>query len=382
MKNLKKHWPVLLLVIVLIGILCGVMRNYGWNITSVFHMDHRLGDPNHLPKNFVVLDVPSYDGAQYYQIARNIPKILKPGHWHEIPLNPPGSYAYQRFLLPLSAYVLSLGKDAAIPYAFVLINVVALLGTCVLFLKWKRLPLYALALCLSPTAMVAWHFSLAEPLTLLLIVYVLSRYVTKGKIRTGDIVALSLVVLAREVNILFVLYLLGFSVLKKKWHDVAVLIVPICSFLILHGLIYSIFAEIPFLLSTSARQIPGSAAFKLIAGVRGYNQYTLSSIALFLGFVLPATVWLLIDLIKKKRLELLPLGSLAFLCLMLLMPDYIWGSMTSIGRVITPVYPLFLMHCAQKNSWASKAFGVSILALGLLTAAGLVLSVHPYTLVS
>jgi hypothetical protein len=380
-QKLKQYWPVLLLGGALLLILALNIRPYGWNPTAVFHMDHRLGDPNGLPKNFVVLEVPSYDGAQYYQIARNIPKVLRPSQWNALTVNPPGSYAYQRFLLPLTAFVASLGNDAALPYAFIAINFLALLLTCALFLQWKRLPLFALALCLSPTAMVAWHFSLAEPLTLLLLVCVLSRYLTKGRLRTSDVLALSLVVLAREVNILFVLFLIGFFALKGKWHDVLLLIVPIGAFLALHGLIFGIFAELPFFLSTSARQIPGSAALKLILGERGYDQKTLSAIALFCLFVLPATIWLLVDVIKRKKLELLPVGSLAFLALMLVMPDYIWGGVTSIGRVITPVYPLFLMHCAEKNTLVAKYFGAAILVLGLATAFGLAASVHPYTIV-
>jgi hypothetical protein len=52
--------------------------------------------------------------------------------------------------------------------------------------------------------------------------------------------------------------------------------------------------------------------------------------------------------------------------------------MTSIGRVITPVYPLFLFAAAERDTWIARGLAVIVLILGLATAIGLALSVHPY----
>lgn len=380
--RLRHYWPVALLALTLATIIGFTIRPYESNVTTLFHMDHTLGDQIALPKGFVVLGIPSYDGAQYYQVARNMPKIVNPYRWDEIRSGSPGSYAYQRFLLPLTAYIVSFGQDAALPYAFVLINVLALLGTCMLMLQWRPrfvTAFYALALCLSPAAMVAMHFTLAEPLTILLITALLIRYDNYDRIKPLDITLLSLLVLAREVNILFVLFLLGFFLLKKKWMYALWMLIPIAIFLAWHSVIYLMFNNIPFLISAGAHQLPGKAAFDVVMGNRGYDRYTISAVALCVGLVLPAIFWTADELLRRWKITMLPLGALAFLCLMAIMPDYIWGSITSIGRVITPMYPLLILHCADRDTFAARYFALATMGLGLATAIGLGMIVHPYT---
>jgi hypothetical protein len=65
---------------------------------------------------------------------------------------------------------------------------------------------------------------------------------------------------------------------------------------------------------------------------------------------------------------------------MLLMPKYIWGSITSIGRVITPVYPLTVLLLAHRDSPLTRMLAIGILVLGLVTGVGLALILHPFTL--
>ncbi len=380
MRNLRQYWPVLAVALSLTLVVCLYVRPYGYNLTSIFHVDEVLSSQNPMPKEFVVLAVPSYDGAQYYQIARNIPKIFQPAQWHELQEKSPGSYAYQRFLLPLLAFVLALGQEAALPYAFLLINVCALLLTAGAILRRNNKPMYAFALCLSPAAMVAMHFTLAEPLTIMLITTFLVRYIDRKNIGWLDALLLSPLVLAREVNILFIAYLMGFSVLKKRWADVAMLLIPAAVFVGWHAVIYGIFGNIPFLISAEAKVFPLSEPIKNLLGVYGYDQFSLSSIALFLGFVLPGILWTAHDLWKTRRLDILPLGALAFFGIMLVMPHYIWGSITSIGRVITPVYPLYVLTLAQRDTKTARILAALLVILGLAVVLGLAFSVHPYTL--
>lgn len=376
---LKRTWPIALLAFALTLSVAMNIRNYDWNITSVFHMDDVLHQSQPMPKDFVILKVPSYDGAQYYQIARNMPVIFDPSRWNELTEKNPGSYAYQRFLLPFSAYILSLGNESALPFAFVLINILSLLAAALLFLRSPNgNPLSTLALGLCPAAMVAMHFTLAEPLTILLITGSLLRIEKLKKIDWLTVVLLSLVVLAREVNILLIAFLIGYSLLKKKPIDAVKLLTPLLCFLFLHTIIYLIFGNIPFLMSAAAHQFPGRAAFDVLIGHRGYNQYTLSSVALLVGFVIPCLVWTGRDILKTKSLELFPFGAFCFLCLMLIMPDYIWGSITSIGRVITPVYPLTILALAKRDTVVARLLTTSILLLGIGTSIGLALQVHPF----
>lgn len=378
---MKTYWPIAVIALALALIVAVNTAPYGYRITAPFHMDARTAEGNPLPPGFVVLEVPSYDGAQYYQVARNIPKMVNSSRWHELTEHPPGSYAYQRFLLPLVAYAASFGNVSALPLSFFFINIGAVLLTA--FLLLKRYPqswLYVLALCLSPAVIVAMHFTLAEPLTILLITAFLIRFADRGRLGLLDVLLLSLVVLAREVNILFIGFLIGYMLLKKQWRDAALLLIPAAVFMGLHGLIYEIFGNVPFLISAGARRIPGSEAFKLVSGQYGYGSHSLSAIAFCLFFFIPGLFFILKDINRTRRIELLSLGSLAFFGVLSLMPEYIWGSMSSIGRVITPVFPLFILLLRERDTPMARVIAVFTILLAAATALGLAMSIHPYTL--
>jgi hypothetical protein len=379
-KVFAKHWPVAATFFGTIAIVIVTLLPYDGNITAMFHLDDTLAEPHPVPENFVVLDVPGYDGAQYYQIARNIPQLVNPARWHEISEMNPLSYAYQRILLPVIVYVLSLGQEAAFPYVFLILNIISLALACAVVLKetggkW----LYALAFVFCPSAMVALHFTLAEPLALLLFALFLTRYIRLQRIGWIEVLMLSMLVLSREVNILFAGLVLMYSLYRMRWKDAALAMIPIAIFLGWHATLFGIFGDIPFLTSAGARQFPGSAALKVTLGMRGYDKYTLSAAALFIGFVLPAFVWSGWKILKGDR-SFPVLGMFAFLCLMLTLADYIWGSITSVGRVITPVYPLSLLAFAAVDTKFTRALAAAILLIGLAAGIGLALIPHPFTL--
>jgi hypothetical protein len=379
--TLRHQWPTIALSAVLIGIVSATLIPYAGNPSALFHLDHTIADAHPVPKGFVILTVLSYDGAQYYQIARNVPLMFQPNRWQEIAAAPPGAYAYQRILLPVIASALSLGHEEALPWVFLLINLVALLGTCALFLRWKpERSLFAFALCLSPAALLALHFDLSEPLTIFLLTAFLIRWIDRDRITVLDTTLLSGLALSREVNILFVLAFAVVLVARKRIRETAMLLLPIAAFLLLHTWIATVFGQIPFLWSTDKSTVPLGAIVELLGGMRGYGIDRLSSIGLFLFFVLPSIAIVIRDVTRRKALDGLTFLFAAFLGVMLLMPDHIWGSITSIGRVITPVYPLFAIHGALRNTRLHQVTALAILALGLLTAIGLASIVHPYVL--
>ncbi len=373
-----RQWPLVILGTILLLLLGFTLKPYDGNLSALFHLDTTMTNAHPFPKGFVVLQVPGYDGAQYYQIARHLPKILQPSQWTELTTKPPSAYAYQRILLPLLAGILSLGHERALPILFPLINLLALLATCLLLLQWKRgTSLYALALCLSPPALLALHFDLSEPLTILLLTAFLIRFLRKERIDAASILFISLVVLSREVNILFVLALGAWLLWERRLREALWLLIPVLVFLGLHSLIYLIFHQIPFLWSTDKSGLPLSAIWELLIGERGYNVYTLSAIALFLSFVVPA-LWIVCrQIVQEKKRDVLTYALGLFLGIMLCMPDHIWGSITSIGRVITPVYPLFMIHGALHDTWLHRVTALFVAILGLVTAIGLALIVHP-----
>jgi len=377
-----RHAPELALFAVLLLLVGLTVQPYAGNITALFHMDEQLAASHPVPQEFVVLQMPGYDGMHYYQIARDIPRIANPAEWPALGAdNQHGSYAYQRFLLPLAAFVLSLGQTALLPWAFLLINIGSIIGAfAIARRRWPSSILPALAIALSPAAMVGLHFSLAEPLSLLLLTAFLARYTKHERVGWTETGLLSLLVLAREVHILFWLGIVVFSLLRKRWLDVARLLIPLLVFLALHSLIFDIFQEVPFLLSAAKRTPPFGAAIQLVGGRQGYNLYTASSIALLLLFVLPALLLSLRRWVRSRGLPFIPVMLSGFLLVMLAMPDFIWGSITSIGRVITPVYPLFAVFAAQHPSPTKSLLCRIVVLLGLAAGAGLAFIPHPFVL--
>lgn len=390
MSRSRYYWPLAYLVCILLGLLTLTLRPYNWNPSALFHTDEKTADIHGVEKNFVILQVPGYDGEQYYQIARHMNLLWSPDTWigdmaypssNSIIATPTIAYSYQRFLLPFTAYVLTAGHTEWLPWSFLSIQIISLL--CAYSVVVRRSPqqwLYALAIALCPAAMVGLHFSLAEPLTLALLTTFLVRFIDRAKLQTLDVILLSLFVLTREINILFIGALFLYCVWKRRWQDCFLLIIPGASFIALHTLIYGIFREVPFLWSADKHALPLSAIFDVLRGAKGYNNLTLSSIALFLGFVLPGFVWSVWNLWKKKTAPFLPLFSVIFFGVMSLMPDHIWGSITSIGRVITPIYPLFLLQAAERDTLVARILTGSVMALGLCISLALALGTHPFIL--
>lgn len=376
-QNFIRLWPLLVIGLCIAAILWFTLRPYGGHPSALFHLDATIASVEPLPPGFVVLRVPGYDGAQYYQVARNIPKIMR-GEWSFLREHPPMSYAYQRFLLPLSAWLLAMGNNNALPWTFLCINIAALLGTAFMIIRSGRPALTAIALALSPAAMVALHFSLAEPLVLLLLTAVLLRVTARQRFDALTIALLCLLAITREINLLLILLLIAWTGLHRRWGDLGRISIALAAFLGWHTILFWIFGDFPFLTSAAAHQWPGSAILRLVIGLRGYSIYTLSAIALSCGLIIPSIIWAASDLLRQRRLDLLPVGTLAFLGLMLIMPDYIWGSITSIGRVITPVYPFLLLHCAERTSRTARLLTMMTLVLGLGAGIGLALIEHPF----
>ncbi len=377
--SFRSHWPVMLAALAVLSVVGLTLRPYGGNPSAFFHLDQPVYDEHPTPAGFVVLGVPAYDGAHYYQVARNIPALFDVSQWDWLKSLVTDSYSYQRFTLPLLAFVVSFGQDAALPWAFLLINILSLIGASYLIFRHTRQPLYAVAIALSPAAMVGLHFSLAEPLTLFLLTAFLVRYTTRGRIDWLSVVLLCLAAWAREVNLLFLALLFVYSLGRRRWQDSAFVLIPLTAFLVLQGWIYAIFGNYPFLMSADKRTFPFEAMIQLVTGGYGYNQFTATSIPLALLFVLPALAWTVLKIVKGNW-SFLAIGTLAFLGLMTTMPQYIWGSITSIGRVITPVYPLAILLAANHETLFSKYLGYVILVIGIGAGLTLALITHPFTL--
>jgi len=87
-------WPLLLLGTVLAVILIATLAPYGGNPSALFHVDQEMADYHPVPPRTIVLQMPGYDGMQYYQIARQFAVVLSPALWPELRATVPLSYAY------------------------------------------------------------------------------------------------------------------------------------------------------------------------------------------------------------------------------------------------------------------------------------------------
>lgn len=376
-----RYWPVWTATLALVLVLVLTLLPYNMKPSALFHLGAIQERSRPLPDGFVVLDVPSYDGAQYYSIARNMPVIVHPSRWNQLPHLQPTSYAYQRFLLPLSAWTLALGHTTWLPFTFVLINIASLIAAAWIFWRSTKSSLGTLALVLSPAAMVGLHFMIAEPLTILLITTFLTRFIRNNeKLAWLDVVLLALLPLSREVNILFCGLVWLYLLWRRNWQDAKWAMAPFVTFFALHLWIYHVFEEFPFLMSADKRTLPFEAMFTLIFGGYGFNRLTLTSIPLAVLVVIPALIWTGTLIVKNKDRSFIAIGSFIFLLLMTTMPDHIWGSITSIGRVITPVYPLLILTAIKHKSRMAIWLPAAILIIGLGAGFSLASVIHPFHL--
>ncbi len=381
MRIRSAHAHLFALSAVLVAITYATLLPYGMRPSALFHMDERVASSIELPRNFIVLTVPGYDGMSYYNIAQSLPDSLLPDAWPSLRESPTTSYSYQRMLLPVLAALVSLGYDPLLPWTFLLINLASLLGCAVLMLRFTRdgaLPAWALALC--PAALLGIHFSLAEPLSLLLVTWFLIRNAERGMARMSifDTLLLSLAVLTREINLLFVLGVGAYALLRRQWRSALLTVIPLATFGLLHGWIFAAFGELPFFTSTGKSDLPFSGIVSMLRDAFGGGMKGLSALALFLGFVVPAFLLSLRELLRERALPFVATGLAAFLLVMLLMADHIWGSMTSIGRVITPVYSLFAVFTAERPTMPNRVMLGTLIMLGLVTGLGLSLIIHPF----
>ncbi|MBN1963705.1 MAG: hypothetical protein JW910_03595, partial [Anaerolineae bacterium] len=154
-----------------------------------------------------------YDGQFAYYIARD-------------PLDTPDcldvpAYRMQRILLPALGRLLSLGQTALIPWAFVVINLAALVGGTVLLesllIEGRASRWFALSYGLFVGVFMAVRLSTTESLAYGLVIGGI-WLIHKNRLGTGSIL-LALAVLAKETTALFVIGYVLYFALNRRWSD-------------------------------------------------------------------------------------------------------------------------------------------------------------------
>ena len=154
-----------------------------------------------------------YDGQFAYQIAIN---PLGAAPYIDVP-----AYRYQRILYPMLAWLLALGQPALVPWALILINIVALVaGTRLtegLLQRYGASRWYALAYGLYAGQVLAVRLDVSEPLSQAL----LMLGIAGGERRrwAWAAVAFALAALAKETALVTVAGYLLFLLLRRQWRN-------------------------------------------------------------------------------------------------------------------------------------------------------------------
>lgn len=172
--------------------------------------------------------ISGYDGQFFYYIA------LDPINARYYIDNPP-SYRYGRIIYPILAKLLSLGNSKNIPYALVLINVLAILGSVYVLSLWliehKLSPLYSLAYGIYPGLHIALQRDLSEPLAYFFTIAAI-YLLNKSKL-VWSILLFTASALTRESTLIFPL-IYGLSYLLEARHrqkGLALLLIPLAFYL-------------------------------------------------------------------------------------------------------------------------------------------------------
>lgn len=152
-----------------------------------------------------------YDGQFAYQIALN---PLGAAPYVDVP-----AYRYQRILYPVLARLLALGQPVLIPWALIVVNLVAIgLGTWAteqLLKDCRTNRWYALVYGLYGSQMLGLRASLNEPLAQGLIQLAMLAWAREKRIWT--IALFSLAILAKETSLIFLAAYILHALTQRQW---------------------------------------------------------------------------------------------------------------------------------------------------------------------
>jgi hypothetical protein len=141
------------------------------------------------------------------------------------------AYRYARILYPLLAWMLSLGQPAAIPWALLAVNLLAVLGgtiACVdLLRRFGASRWFALGYAFSPPILIGVTAMLAEPLSMALVVTGVALAVRCRHWSAGIVLALS--VLAREPGILVPIGFGLYALARRDWRRSGAYLLPLAA---------------------------------------------------------------------------------------------------------------------------------------------------------
>lgn len=362
-----------LLVLVWLG-----ARPYGGNVSVFLHMDVPFGREHRVPGGVVLYEDAAYDGMLYYQVARDLPALFS-----GVPPSLDSPYRFQRILLPLVAYAFAFGNERALPYSLLFLNLAAAIGALGLVLSMtKGRILHAMTIVANPAMLVGILFSLTEPLSLFFVVFFLWFWERNDrKITVASIGALTLSLLARETTVFLIGLLFLWHLWHKQWKETLLVLTPLLPFSLWQGFLALRLGALAFQANSNIVSLPLSGPFTLLQwSLQGLSAYRLSALSLLL-FLLSLCIILGREWgAKKGEVEVFCFLLSGLTLTMLIMDAHIWGVITSIGRVVTPVYPVYALYTAARDGWPERLLSAILIALSVVTALGIASTQHPFVL--
>lgn len=376
----KRTWATAVgtLVILLALVSLGV-SHYGGNVSGLLHMDKEFGDLHKVPHGVVLYSDGAYDGMLYYQIARDLPALFTGG---TPTLNSP--YRFQRILLPLLTYIVSFGQEQWFSLALLVINLAAAVCTLLVTLKITRgKTVHAVAAVLNPAMLIGILYMLTEPLSMVCITLFFFVWLGKNqKLSTASLAFLLLSLLARETTVFLIGLLFLWSLWNKQWKQAALLLIPVALFILWQYFLVLRLGSVGFQANNNIVDPPfvgiAKALYWLWQGRK--VTYVLSSVGLLL-FVLPllfvsAKEWVQ----RKMNVSVLCFLVSGLAVTMICMDAHMWGAITSIGRVVTPIYPVYALYAAERDTWVERSLSATLIVVSIVAAIGIAAVAHPFVL--
>lgn len=368
---------LLLMALVAFGV-----RQYEGNLSGLLHMDTTFGETHQVPPGVVLYTDGGYDGMLYYEVARELPALFFGG---EIRLDSP--YRFQRALLPGIVYLLTFSNAAWFPFAFVFVNVV-----CALIALWLMLRLtngkvlHALTIVANPAVLVGILFTLTEPLSLVMMVAFFAVWRKNGQsLSPLAILFLILSLLARETTVFLIGLLFVWYVWNKRWSQAARAVIPMLVLAAWQWFLVWRLGDQGFQANSNIVAWPFGGPIQVVRWfLDGHKlSYVITSLALLL-FVLPLLGVLLREwmpvLRKRARLDVLTFLLSGLVGTLLCMDQHMWGVITSIGRVVTPLYPVYALWAADRDDKVHNILSTILITVSVMAAIGIAMVRHPYVI--
>lgn len=343
--------PILAALAVYLAFLALILAPYGFNPSALIG----LGTANPanraaaLPPGLLVFQGDGYDGQHFYHIALGLVR-------GERPAVPP--VRVQRIGYPLAAALLSLGRERAIPYALVAINLLAVgMGTAVfirLLRRYSLNPWWSLLFALNSGQILAVQMDLALPMVM---AFTVGAYLCWERRRMGaTAVALTAALFTRESAVLFLIPLVVAEALGRRWRDAAILCLPVAAFLAWQGTLRAWLGAGGVGVSAGQIVAPGigmAAALRNAAASVGQGLAATArqgSVVAVMALVLGALV---VSAWRLRRGYDAYTGGVLLHALFALCASYdIWEAYASAGRVFAGVFPLLVLtYGVRRDRW-------------------------------